>query len=98
LKLIEIKTGVKSHILRHLGAVLIKLHRTDISPRNDKLTNGRVVNHTKVQLILNFIYFTTITKQVIQHNHARWHRRLRSVGLRVGGNRSARRKPTCLTW
>jgi len=51
LKLIEIKTGVKSHILRHLGAVLIKLHRTDISPRNDKLTNGRVVNHTKVQLI-----------------------------------------------
>jgi len=23
---------------------------------------------------------------------------LRSDGLRVGGNRSAQRKPTCLTW
>ena len=32
--------------------------------------------------VLNFIYFTTITKQV---NHARWHRCLRSDGLRVGG-------------
>ena len=30
-------------------------------------------------------------------DHARWHRCLRSDGLRVGGNRSARRKPTCLT-
>jgi len=29
-------------------------------------------------------------------NHARWHRCLRSDGLRVGRNRSARRKPTCL--
>ena len=50
---------------------------------------------------LNFIYFTTITKQVYNTtyiNHARWHRCLRSDGLRVGGNRTARRKPTCLTW
>ena len=31
-------------------------------------------------------------------NHARWHRCLRSDGLRVGGNRSAQRKPTCVTW
>jgi len=29
-------------------------------------------------------------------NRARWHRCLRSDGLRVGGNRSDRRKPTCL--
>ena len=43
--------------------------------------------------ILNFIYFTTITK-----HHARWHRCLHLDGLLVGGNRSARRKPTCLTW
>ena len=43
--------------------------------------------------ILNFIYFTTITK-----HHARWHQCLRLDGLRVGGNRSARGKPTCLTW
>ena len=48
-------------------------------------------------IFLNFIYFTTITKQVIQHNHAHWHRCLRTDGLRVGGNRSAWRKPTCLT-
>ena len=50
---------------------------------------------------LNFIYFTRITKQVIQ---------LILImlvgtdvcgaldGLHVGGNRSARKKPTCLTW
>jgi len=40
---------------------------------------------------LNFIYFTTISKQVIQLysiNRARRHRCLRSDGLRVGGNRS----------
>ena len=30
--------------------------------------------------------------------HARWHRCLRSDGLRMGGNWSTRRKPTCLTW
>jgi len=29
-------------------------------------------------------------------NHAGWHRDLRSDGLHVGGNRSARRKSTCL--
>ena len=43
--------------------------------------------------ILNLIYFTAIMK-----HHARWHRCLRSDGLGVGGNRSARRKPICLTW
>ena len=31
-------------------------------------------------------------------NHACWHRCLRSDGLCVGANRSAQRKPTCLTW
>ena len=50
---------------------------------------------------LNFIYITTITKQVIQLiliMLVDQHRCLRSDGLRVGGNRSsARRKPTCRT-
>ena len=41
---------------------------------------------------LNFIYFTTYI------NHARWHLCLRSDGLRVGGNQSARSNPSCLTW
>ena len=40
-------------------------------------------------------YKTSYTTYI---NHARWHRCLRSDGLRVGGNRSTRRKPTCLTW
>jgi len=40
-------------------------------------------------------YETSYTTYI---SHARWHRGLRSNGLRVGGNRSARRKPTCLTW
>jgi len=46
----------------------------------------------------NFIYFTTITKHVhiTQTDHARSHRCLCSFGLRVGGNRCNRRKPTCL--
>ena len=53
--------------------------------------------------ILNFIYITTITKQVIQLiliMLVDQHRCLRSDGLRVGGNRSARSKPTDLltTW
>jgi len=43
---------------------------------------------------LNFIYFTMITKQVIQLIL------IMLVGtdvcVRMGGNRSARRKPTCL--
>ena len=40
-------------------------------------------------------YETSYTTYI---NHACWHRCLRSDGLLVGGNRSARRKPTCLTW
>ena len=36
-------------------------------------------------------YETSYTPYI---NHARWHRCLRSDGLRVGGNRSAWRKPT----
>mgnify|MGYP000318437319 CR=1 FL=1 len=41
---------------------------------------------------LNFIYFTTITKQVYTTyiNHAFWHQCLRSDGLPVGENWSAR--------
>ena len=44
-------------------------------------------------------YETSYTSYV---NHARWYQCLRSGGLRVGENRSAQRKPTCLdlvtTW
>ena len=40
-------------------------------------------------------YETSYTTYI---NHARWHRCLRSDGLRVGGNRNARKKSTCLTW
>ena len=40
-------------------------------------------------------YETSYTTYI---NHTRWHRCLRSGGLRVWGNRSTRRKPTCLTW
>ena len=40
-------------------------------------------------------YETSYTTYI---NHARWHLCLRSGGLRVGGNWSARRKPNCLTW
>ena len=40
-------------------------------------------------------YETSYTTYI---KHARGHRCLRSGGLRVGGNRSSRRKSTCLTW
>jgi len=40
-------------------------------------------------------YETSYTTYI---NHARWHPCLCTDGLRVGGNRSALRKPTCLTW
>ena len=40
-------------------------------------------------------YETSYTTYI---NHARWHQCLRSDGLRVGGNRSTRRKPICPTW
>jgi len=40
-------------------------------------------------------YETSYTTYI---NHARWYWCLRVGGLRVGGNRSAWRKPTCVTW
>ena len=40
-------------------------------------------------------YETSYTTYI---NHTRWHRCLRSNGLRVGGNWSTWRKPICLTW
>ena len=46
----------------------------------------------KFKLYLFYDYETSSTTYI---NHARWHRYLRSDGLRVGGNRSTRRKPTC---
>ena len=48
----------------------------------------------KVYLFYNN-YETSYTTYI---NHARWHRCLRSDGLRVGGNQSTRGKPTWLTW
>jgi len=52
----------------------------------------RIVN--KHYLLYND-YETSCTTYI---NHARCQRCWRSDGIRVGGNRSARRKPTCLTW
>ena len=48
---------------------------------------------------LNFYLFYNDyeTSYTSYNNHARWHRCLRSGGLRVRGNRSTRRKPTYLT-
>ena len=48
----------------------------------------------KLYLLYND-YETSYTTYI---NHARWHRCLRSNGLRVGGKRSTRMKHTCLTW
>ena len=52
-----------------------------------------------IRLSLNLIFYNVYeTSYTTYINHARWHRCLHSDGLRVGGNRSARRKPICLTW
>ena len=51
--------------------------------------------HTfKLYLVYND-YETSFTTYI---NHACCHRCLYPDGLRVGGNRSTRKKPTCLTW
>ena len=65
--------------------------------KNIKDRLGRLnTTHSKFKLLLfDNDYETSYTTYI---NHARWHRCLRSDGLRVGGNRSARKKPTCLTW
>ena len=56
----------------------------------------RHLSKKKIKLYLFYNdYETSYTTYI---NHARWHRCLRSDGLRVGGNRSTRKKPTCLTW
>ena len=47
---------------------------------------------------LHLFYNDYETSYTTYINHARWHRCLRADGFRVGGNWSARRKPTCLTW
>ena len=52
----------------------------------------KVLKTIKLYLFYND-YETSYTTFI---NHAHWHRCLRSDGLRVGGNRNARRKPTCL--
>jgi len=50
----------------------------------------------KFKLYLFYNDYETSSTTYIKY--ARWHRCLRSDCLHVGGNRSARRKPTCLTW
>ena len=54
------------------------------------------MDYNKFKLDLFYNDYETISTTYI--NHARWHRCLRSDGLRVGGNRSTKRKPTSLTW
>ena len=56
------------------------------------------VVYITVVLKLYLFYNNYKTNYTTYINHARCYRCLRSDGLRVGGNRSTRRKPTCLTW
>ena len=51
-----------------------------------------------LKLILYLFYYDYKTSYTFYINHASWHRSLSSSGLRVWGNRSPRRKLTCLTW
>ena len=53
---------------------------------------------TNLKFKLYLVYNDYETSYTTYINHARWHWCLRSDGLRVGGNRSARRKPTNLIW
>mgnify|MGYP007091641023 FL=1 len=62
----------------------------------DKTTCSVWTSHLKFRLYLFYNNYETSYTTYI--SHARWYRCLRSGGLRVRGNRSARRKPTCLTW
>ena len=61
-----------------------------------------IVNGKTLSIFLNiklYVFYNDYeTSYTTYCNHARWHRVLPSDGLRVGGIRSARRKPTCLTW
>ena len=77
------------------GLIVLLNRKTQTKHTQNKNTN----NYMKIQIVksLNVFYFTTITKQVIQLNHARWQRCLCSGGLRLGGYRTTRRKQTCLT-
>ena len=58
-------------------------------------TNQSTISLEKVKTLFYNDYETSSTTYI---NHARWHRCLRSDGLRLRGNRSSRRKPTCPTW
>jgi len=70
--------------------------------------NAGVDDSGDMMIILSMISYCTFFKLYLFYNyyetsyttfnHARWHRCLRPDSLRVGGNRSARRNPTCLTW
>ena len=54
--------------------------------------------HSPKKIYFKLYLFYNETSYTTYINHVRWHRCLRSDVLRVVGNRSARRKPTCLTW
>ena len=58
----------------------------------------RKLRFSKTTLKVETLFYDYETSYTTYINHNRWHRCLCSGGLRVGGNRSTRRKPTCLTW
>ena len=76
----------------------VSLHSYRYCICNEMLIECRsmvVIEHFKKVYLFYNDYETSYTTYI---NHVRWHRCLRSSGLGVGGNRSARRKPICLTW
>ena len=72
--------------------------------RKKKLKNSNQIIQFRTQTMylkkfkLHLFYNDYETSYTTYINHTRWHRCLCLDGLRVGGNRSTWRKPTCLTW
>ena len=62
------------------------------------ITVIRVSGCWSQQFKLYLFYNNYETSYTPYFKHARWYRCLRSDGPHVGGNRSAWRKLTCLTW
>ena len=78
------------------------VHRTNTEQwgydLHKRCTTGVTISNGFCKFKLYFFYKDYASSYTTYTNHACWHRCLRSDGLLVGGNRSARRKPTCLTW
>ena len=93
IKLCDMYYKVMSHCSQLKGTFtcqplkLLKIHAVFLFFK----AHNTLVIYWKLYLFYND-YETSYTTYI---NHVRWHRCLRSNGLRVGGNR---RKPTCLTW